>query len=54
MTEYACPKCNKAIILMEVNSKNFKYKVVCFHCRFYDWVDTLEELKEIKEDGKHT
>lgn len=54
MTEYACPRCGKPVMLVEVNSKHFKYKVVCWHCRFYDWVNELIELKEIKNDGKYS
>ena len=47
MTEFKCPKCGKPIIVIEINSKHFKYKVACFHCKFYDWVDELIEIKPI-------
>lgn len=54
MTQYACPRCGHPVMLLEVNSRHFKYKIVCLDCCFYDWVDKLEELKEIKDDGKHS
>ncbi len=48
--EYACPDCGKPVAVLEVKSKNFKYKIVCFCCKFYDWVDSLEEIKPTNHD----
>ena len=44
--EYKCPECSKPIIIIEANSRNFKYKIVCFHCKFYDWVDEIEVFQK--------
>ena len=46
--EYECPKCGKEVMLIEVNSKHFKYRIICRNCVFDDWVNELIELKEIK------
>ena len=51
MTHFQCPRCHKEIIILEVNSRNFKYKVVCGSCCYYDWVDSLEELKKDEKDS---
>lgn len=52
MIQYACPKCSKDVMFLEIDSHTYKYKIACRHCAFYDWVDKLTELKENDTNGK--
>lgn len=54
MIKYACPRCKKEIMIVEANSKHFKFKAVCFNCVYVDWIDTinLEEIKDEKDEIK--
>ena len=49
--EYECPKYGKAVMVIEINSRQFKYKIVCPNCVYADWVDSLN-LEELKNDNK--
>lgn len=46
--EYACPRCRKPLMILDVHTSGFNYKLICHSCSYYDYDVNLDKLKEFK------
>lgn len=53
MFEYACPRCGKLLLILDVSQSGFNYKVICNNCSYYTYEVDLNKYKEFKH-GKET